>query len=409
MQLFNSIQYIYIAIANHFGLDKVNWDDRLEFVRKYIQTLKDEDVVNTTIDAISTMEKELVSDAKEPMLFRKACQAARDYYTGNKSGYLMLLDGTASGIQILSTLIGCKKSAFHVNLLGGDRKCVYGSLAKIMSDKLGTPISRDEFKKPLMTNTYGSKAQPIALFGENTPELAAYYEALETELPGIVEVMNDIQSCWNPTVEAHTWTLPDGHTACVPVMVAHDKKIEIDELEHRSFTHRAYINEPSMSGISLLANITHSIDGFVVREMYRRCGAENKKHYMKLAGILVNMGIKEDALAFPSDFMSVAQIDLMTEDDLKAMSQQEKSFLLSRLIDLTDSGFDIVTIHDCFGSRPRRMNMLRKHYINIFAELAASNILSDILSEITGEEITVQKLSNDLAQEISRKAEYALS
>jgi hypothetical protein len=247
MQLFNSIQYIYIAIANHYGLDKVNWDERIEWATSNINAY-----------GVNQLESLYVHQAKEPMLFRKACQAYRDYMSENKSGYLMLLDGTASGIQILSTLIGCKKSAYHVNLLGGDRKCVYGSLAKIMSDKLGTEISRDEFKKPLMTNTYGSKAQPIALFGENTPELAAYYETLETELPGIVEVMNDIQSCWNPTVEAHTWTLPDGHTAYVPVMVAQDKKIEIDELEHRSFTHRAYINEPSMSGISLLANVTHS-------------------------------------------------------------------------------------------------------------------------------------------------------
>jgi hypothetical protein len=143
--------------------------------------------------------------------------------------------------------------------------------------------------------------------------------------------------------------------------------------------------------------------------MYRRCGAKNKAHYAKLAKMLMLDGVGVGNLLFPSDFLSVAQIDLMTEHDLMSMTEYEKSFLLSRLLDLTDSGFDIVTIHDCFGARPKRMNMLRKHYINIFAELAASNILSDILSEITGEEIIVQKLSNDLAQEIARKAEYALS
>lgn len=409
MQTFSTIKYIYIAIANHFGHDKWNWRERIEFVQKYIETLIKEGVVDTYIGAITFMEKELVSDAKEPMLFRKACQAARDYNGNNKSGYLMLLDGTASGIQILSTLIGCKKSAFNTNLLGGDRKCVYQMAANYMSKELGTEVSRDDIKKPLMTTFYGSKAQPVALFGEGTPELQAFYNMLEDELGGAIEAMNDIQSCWNPTALAHTWTLPDGHTAYVPVMVAEDKKIEIDELEHRSFTHRAYINEPSLSGVSLAANVVHSIDGFIVREMYRRCRAANKAHYTCLGNALLADGVEPNGLLFPSNFISVATIDSLTEDGLKILSQDEKSFLLDRLIGLENSGFDIVTIHDCFGCRPKHMNLLRKHYINILAELAASNILSDILTDITGQQVEVVKRCDYLATLIAQQAEYALS
>lgn len=409
MQTFTSEQYILIAIANHYGYDKWNWEQRINWVKDYINTLLSEGVTSNIIEAITTMEKELVEDAKEPMLFRKACQAYRDYCQGNKSGYVMLLDGTASGIQILSTLIGCKNSAFNTNLLGGDRKCVYQMAATYMAKELGTEVSRDDIKKPLMTTFYGSKAQPIALFGEDTPELQAFYNMLENELGGAIEAMNDIQSCWNPTVIAHQWTLPDGHTAYVPVMVAEDKKIEIDELEHRSFTHRAYINEPSQSGVSLAANVVHSIDGFIVREMYRRCGAKRMRHYSKLAGVLEHQGIEPNDLLFPTQFLSVVDIDAMTADDLISMDYSMKAFLLSRLNRLIGSGFDIVTIHDCFGCRPKHMNMLRRHYINILAELAASNILSDILTEVTGQEIEVIKRNNDLAILIATQAEYALS
>lgn len=398
MQTFTSEEYICIAIANHYGLDKINWDKRIEWTK-----------ANIDFHGIKEFESVFVISAKEPMLFRKACQAYRDLIQNVKSGYLMLLDGTASGIQILSTLIGCKKSAFNTNLLGGDRKCVYQMAADYMSKELSTEVSRDDIKKPLMTTFYGSKAQPVALFGEGTPELQAFYNMLEDELGGAIEAMNDIQSCWNPTTLAHTWTLPDGHTAYVPVMVAEDKKIEIDELEHRSFTHRAYINEPSLSGVSLAANVVHSIDGFIVREMYRRCAAPNKLHYSKLILSILEEGIKPNAALFPSNFISVATIEALTEDGLKILNQDEKAFLLARLQELMHSGFDIVTIHDCFGCRPKHMNTLRKHYINILAELAASNILSDILTDITGQPIEVVKRCDDLATLIAENAEYALS
>lgn len=398
MQQFTSEQYILIAIANHYGLDKINWDKRIEWTKS-----------NIDFHGIKEFESVFVTSAKEPMLFRKACQAYRDLIQNVKSGYLMMLDGTASGIQILSTLIGCKKSAFNTNLLGGDRKCVYKMAANYMSNELGIEVTGDDIKKPLMTTFYGSKAQPVALFGEGTPELQAFYNMLENELGGAIEVMNDIQSCWNPTTLAHTWTLPDGHTAYVPVMVAEDKKIEIDELEHRSFTHRAYINEPSQSGVSLAANVVHSIDGFIVREMYRRCGAKRKNHYRDLAQILSNQGIEPNELMFPTQFLSVVDIDAMTADDLVDMDYSMKSFLFSRLNRLIGSGFDIVTIHDCFGCRPKHMNMLRRHYINILAELAASNILSDILTDITGQPVEVIKRCDDLAPLIAQQAEYALS
>ena len=54
------------------------------------------------------------------------------------------------------------------------------------------------------------------------------------------------------------------------------------------------------------------------------------------------------------------------------------------------------------------MNHVRHHYANIVADLADSNILQDILREITGDEVVVQKLSNNLG-DIIREADYMLS
>lgn len=51
---------------------------------------------------------------------------------------------------------------------------------------------------------------------------------------------------------------------------------------------------------------------------------------------------------------------------------------------------------------------MRQHYINILAELADSDLLSDVFSQIHGTNGTYTKLSNDLSKYI-RQSNYALS
>ena len=121
-----------------------------------------------------------------------------------------------------------------------------------------------------MTVFYGSKMEPIKLFGVDTPELEAFYTTLEKECPLPFEVVEDIQSCWQPGKSHHTFRLPDGHVAHIPVTQMVKKKIEIDELEHTTFTYQTELNVPQDKGISLIANVVQAIDGYIVREMIRR-------------------------------------------------------------------------------------------------------------------------------------------
>ena len=87
--------------------------------------------------------------------------------------------------------------------------------------------------------------------------------------------------------------------------------------------------------------------------------------------------------------------------------------LITRLLEIIESmlaykPFEVITIHDAFKCHPNNMNHLRQQYINIFAELAESNILSDILSQIHGCKGAFPKLSTNLG-EIIRGSNYALS
>jgi len=43
------------------------------------------------------------------------------------------------------------------------------------------------------------------------------------------------------------------------VIVPCDKRIEVDEFHHATFTHRSYVNAPDEYDVSLAANVTHSM------------------------------------------------------------------------------------------------------------------------------------------------------
>ncbi len=329
MQKFTGIEYIMIDIANQYGLDKLTWDKRIQFVKDNI----------TQLDTLQ-------NSAEYPVLFAKAVRVYHMAMAGYPTGFIMGLDATASGIQIMACLQGCKKTAEAVNLIDtGKREDVYATVATEMSNITGETLTKAEVKKPVMTTFYGSKQQPEQTFGADSPALAAFYETLGNMLPGAMECMEDMQGCWQPDALEHKWTMPDGHVVKVKVKVAVDKKIEVDELDHATFTHRAYVNKPQEQGLSLAANIVHSIDGYIVREMIRRANQQ---------------------------------------------------------------GFECITIHDSFWASPNHMNSVRQNYLDILKEIADSDLLEHILNEITGSDGVLTKKSYDLSTAMAN-ADYALS
>lgn len=329
MQQFTGLEYIKIDIANQMGHDKLTWQERIDWV-----------------NANEAELEKLENVADDRLLYIKAVRALRDAQNKVPTGFIMGLDATASGLQIMACLMGCEVTAANVNLINtGTREDIYSKVSNHMSNICGEAISRTMVKPSVMTVFYGSTQQPKNAFGDDTPELAAFYESLDNIAPGGMECMRDMQGCWNSQGLEHTWTLPDGHVSKVKVMVPIDKKVEIDELDHATFTHRVYVNQAEDRGLSLAANIVHSIDGYLVREMVRRANTQ---------------------------------------------------------------GFELLTIHDSFWASPNYMNEVRQNYSDILAEIADSNLLEDILNEITGKSGHLHKYTTGLSSKI-RSSEYALS
>jgi uncharacterized HAD superfamily protein len=106
-----------------------------------------------------------------------------------------------------------------------------------------------------------------------------------------------------------------------------------------------------------------------------------------------------DAVILP--YLKDGQTIFLSTDHLMALETITASML-------SHKPFPVISIHDEYKCHANNMNHLRQHYINVFAELAESNALSDVLSQIHGEQGTFPKLSNNLGALI-RNSNYALS
>lgn len=252
-EVVTNLDNLKIAIANHAGLDRCTWQER--------------------IDWFDNQQDEFDTEVfDEPVLGRKALRAFQDTLDGKPTGYWMSMDATASGLQIMAVLSGCKKTAEVCNLINtGDREDVYVMVADMMNSQLDPvdQVSRKDVKKPVMTKMYNSEAMPKASFNDN--QLRAFNQALDGLVPGAMEVMELINACWDNTALTHKWTLPDGHVAKCKVEEMVDVQVTVDEM---SFPYRYLSNRPSDNFRSLCPNIVHSIDGYVAREMVRRSDFE---------------------------------------------------------------------------------------------------------------------------------------
>jgi len=117
-------------------------------------------------------------------------------------------------------------------------------------------------KDPVMTAFYNSSEEPKKAFGDETPELEAFYSTITELFPGAVNVLEALNERWDKTALLHTWSTPDDHIAHVPVLEAINGHLDNEGLD---LPYRFYRNQPSERSTSLAPNYIHSFDAFIVR------------------------------------------------------------------------------------------------------------------------------------------------
>ncbi|HIK66745.1 MAG TPA: hypothetical protein EYF95_02105, partial [Flavobacteriales bacterium] len=328
-----NLRNLKIAVAGHAGKDKLTWDERVAWFNS------NPELIQTQFSMKDMTPEEIDESGVEYFMGRKALRAFRKAEAYETSGYMMNVDVTASVLQIMATLLGCRETAIRCNLITtGRREDPY----MLLLTELKVDVDRKSLKEATMTHLYNSTKTPAEIFGVGA-DLDLFYEAIETLFPGASAALATINAHWNYDADFHSWTLPDGHVAYVPVTETVDERIMIDELDDgMEVVYRYEVQQTSKRSSSLAPNIIHSVDAYVAREMVKR------------------------------------------------------------------TPFDLLCIHDSFWFAPDNLQAVQQTYREILAEIAQSDLLADILSEIARTPLSVEKFSYDLHKDILQ-SEYALS
>lgn len=405
MQTFTPRQYLAIDIANNFGLDKETWDTRLSWFEENKSSLLN-----------------LMGSAEEPALFYAGVKAYEDMLAGRPIGYTVALDATSSGLQLLSCLTGDRRAAELcnvVNYMGENnkplRRDAYTVVYQLMLDILGesSRIKRSDTKQAVMTAFYGSEAKPKEVFGEGI-RLKTFENVMDSSAPGPWALNKFLLQCGNPDATRYVWVLPDNYHAVIKVMVP---EVQTVNFNGKPFDIIRMVQGCEDKTRMLSANITHSIDGMVVREMLRRC---NYDHDL-IAAVreLCDLGPSEYPLISgnyemvtelwnhyeKSGFLSMAIVPYLDPNTIALVDRQVVADMLDTL---PKKPFQVMTVHDCFRCHPNYGNDLRRQYNQILSDIAKSDLLGFILSQVLGQEFSAGKLDNDMWKDVL-EAEYALS
>ncbi len=400
MQKFTGMQYLAIDIANKFGLDKQDWDVRLDWFNQNQEKLLS-----------------LVPQAKEPALFYAGVQAWNQAQQGLPIGYPISLDACSSGLQLLSCLTGDDKAAKLCGVIDtGHREDAYSVIYNEMVNSIGetAKISRNDCKDAIMTSLYGSTAVPKQVFGEGKL-LQVFVDTMSNVAPAAWTLNQVFLDIWDSTVLSHDWILPDNFHVHVNVMGTIKEKVQFFNKPYEVVTK---VNMPKEKGRSLGANVTHSIDGFLVRELTRRCDYRPDV-VAKIQGMIFNAWEKNELqdtinnrmlekLWFhylDSGYLSARILDYITQDNISYIDRNK----IQELIDsLPVKPFKVMSIHDCFRVLPNYGNDLREQYNLQLMLIAKSNLLSFTLSQVMGREIKVDKANPNMWKHIM-DSNYTLS
>lgn len=415
-QAFSPIEYLKIDVATNHGLDKEDWDVRINWFDANETELLE---LAQMTDRREIETHPLLVSASEPGLFFAGLKAWEKARRGEAISYPVSLDATASGAQLLAVLVGCEKSARHCNVVDtGHRQDLYTNAYHGMLGRMGLQgsaavISRDDVKAAVMPSFYGSKAMPKKVFGEDE-QLSIFYQTMDEDFTGIWELNQGLLGLWQSSAFSHDWVLPDNFHVKTKTM---DEREEYVQFLGRPVKVVTKVNQPTPEGRSLGANIIHSLDGMVVREMSRRCSYDVDK-ILNLMELLTSEIHYRPIQKRPQDqlvatlwahyqetgFLSARILELLDEDNLLLV---EREVIRQLILSLPETPFQVLSVHDCFRVHPNYGNDLRRQYNQVLYEISKSSILESIAGQITGEKITVQKYQ-DISSQIL-ETNYALS
>jgi len=379
-----------IACKHDKAYEKKGWTERLNHFSE-----------------IDFTNKKTFKHASNPVGLRAAYVALQEALAKKASGYLISLDASSSGLQLLSLLVSCPISW---KLCGGDENILDAYAEVFQQMNTGLNIGRDDLKQSIMTALYGSTATPKAIFGE---EIDVFYETMEKLAPGAWDLNLGIQELWDEVDgTTYDWVLPDNFYACIET---NDKIITPFKFLDDEFQVVQKVNARPRFHKGLGPNIIHSVDGLIVREMYRRCQFDSKVT-VRVANLIIEGANGTNGKSAEivktlwehyeqCGFLSVRILQYLHEDTIGLVDHVTIAELINSL---PDKSFELVCVHDCFRCHPNYGNDLRRQYNTILADINDSYLLPYLATQISQKPITARKVGV-IPREVILNANYTLS
>lgn len=391
---YSPMQYLAIDIANQMGFDKQTFESRISWVK-------------TNRDKLESYQDQ----AEEPMLFKKAVNAFRQAEEGIPTGHVIGLDSASSGLQLMSAMMGCKAGMALTGLIMPNvRADAYSLITKAMNEKVPVEVTRKEAKDAVMKGLYGSTKVPKDIFGDLVP---FFYETMHEQAPGAMQLLELLRQGWNPEVDRNTWALPDGYMAMVPITETVDKKVHIAQLRYTPVV-RIQVIAPQERGLSLIANVIHSVDAYVLRSLVRRCNysVRDVKDGIKALTTLNHYPKDSEYLDAwqRTGIVDMTMINGNTAEIAGYPKEMRQQLIRMLNMCLEHKPFEIITVHDDFKCSPVNANQMRRVYADILGDLVDSTLVDDLLNQVYQDDKVMQKLGDvkELAK-IVRESNYGLS
>ncbi len=317
-----------VACKHDKAYEKKHWDERIAHFHE-----------------IDFHDRNTFKKASNPIGLRAACLAYDSIIAKEPSGYMISLDASSSGMQLLSLAVSCPTSW---KLCGGDESILDAYAEIYASMGIANTLDRSDIKKSIMTALYGSTAMPEAIFGDN---IDIFYETMEIMAPGAWDLNMGLQELWDEiNGSTYDWYMPDGFYCCIET---NDKEFINFKFLDKEFQVVQKVEARPRFHKGLGPNIIHSIDGMIVREMLRRCQFDATTT-VRVVDLIIEgkkgthgrSAIKVKDLwdtYLESGFLSCRILDYLFEDTIGLVDH----LVIAKLIQsLPDQSFQLVTVHD---------------------------------------------------------------
>lgn len=291
----NAVKWFLITGANRFGVDKVSFEDRVQWVVDH-----HEDIILWASDPTQYTEW---TKASKQLQFLAWCMEYSDWYFSPEtfeSHIVASVDATASGIQHYAAILRDDVAGSCVNLVNSDKpNDIYADIAKSVYEKLLTMpdsdykdmwiqngIPRELTKRPIMTLPYGCTRYSVTDFiledyirrynttipKEEQIHAAMYIgdilwgtmdDKLTSSIKGMETLQKSVKSIFSTNLETQhiSWVTPSGFPVYQCYKETKQKRVRVNIFGKSLSVYETTKNPDKNRNVKGIApNMIHSMD-----------------------------------------------------------------------------------------------------------------------------------------------------